>query len=96
MSQGEQKAVARIDNIIKNFKDHDIEGTLKDMAGDPVPRKNGSGYYDHLNEMQERIRALTNHAETLKNLSNPEAQAARQAALDTLKRISDSLNGAGI
>ena len=52
--------------------------------------------YDHLNEMQERIRGLTNHAETLKNVSNPEAQAARQAALDTLKRISDSLNGAGI
>uniref|UniRef100_UPI002556DE10 polymorphic toxin type 28 domain-containing protein n=1 Tax=Pseudomonas sp. MEJ086 TaxID=3040319 RepID=UPI002556DE10 len=96
LSQGEQKAVARIDNIIKNFKDHDIEGTLKDMAGDPVPRKNGSGYYDHLNEMQEQIRGLTNHAETLKNVSNPEAQAARQAALDTLKRISDSLNGAGI
>nr|WP_317633765.1 polymorphic toxin type 28 domain-containing protein [Pseudomonas phytophila] len=96
LSQGEQKAVARIDNIIKNFKDHDIEGTLKDMAGDPVLRKNGSGYYDHLNEMQERIRGLTNHAETLKNVSNPEAQAARQAALDTLKRISDSLNGAGI
>lgn len=96
LSQGEQKAVTRIDNIIKNFKDHDIEGALKDMAGDPVPRKNGSGYYDHLNEMQERIRGLTNHAETLKNVSNPEAQAARQAALDTLKRISDSLNGAGI
>lgn len=96
LSQGEQKAVVRIDKILKNFKDHDIEGTLKDMAGDPVPRKNGSGYYDHLNEMQERIRGLTNHAETLKNVSNPEAQAARQAALDTLKRISDSLNGAGI
>ena len=96
LSQGEQKAVTKIDNIIKNFKDHDIEGTLKDMAGDPVPRKNGSGYYDHLNEMQERIKGLTNHAETLKNVNNPEAQAARQAALDTLKRISDSLSGAGI
>lgn len=45
--------------------------------------------YCHSEKLLGWLRGLTSHAETLKNVISPEAQAARQAALDTLKRISD-------
>jgi len=45
--------------------------------------------YCHSEKLLGWLRGFTSHAETLKNVSSPEAQAARQAALDTLKRISD-------
>lgn len=96
LNQKQQSAVTKINNSLKNFKGHDIVGTLKDMAGTPVARKDGTGYFNHLKEMQDRIQGFTKHSETLKKINNPEAQAARQAALDALKRISDALSGAGI
>jgi len=95
LSQGQQRAVNKIDNILNNFKDSDITGTLKDMAGDPVPKPDG-GYWDHLKEMNDMLRGLRNHAETLDGVSDPVAQAARQRALDTIQRINSALNGAGI
>lgn len=88
LSQGQQRAVSKIDNILNSFKDSDITGTLKDMADDPVP-KPGDGYWDHLKEMNDMLRGLRNHAETLNGVSDPVAQAARQRALDsTTYRIS--------
>lgn len=45
--------------------------------------------YCHSEKLLGWLRGLTSHAETLKNVISLEAQAARQAALDTLKRISD-------
>ena len=42
------------------------------------PKENG-GYWDHMQEMQNTLRGLRNHADTLKNVNNPEAQAARMA-----------------
>ncbi|WP_375140061.1 filamentous hemagglutinin N-terminal domain-containing protein [Pseudomonas sp. IPO3778] len=95
LSQGQQRAVNKIDNILNSFKDSDITGTLKDMAGDPVPKPDG-GYWDHLKEMNDMLRGLRNHAETLEGVSDPVAQAARQRALDTIQRINSALNGAGI
>ena len=95
LSQGEQRAVSKIDNILNNFKDSDITGTLKDMAGSPVPKPSG-GYWDHLKEMNDTLRGLRNHADTLKGVNDPVAQAARQRALNTIKRIESALNGAGI
>ncbi|NNB72486.1 hypothetical protein HBO28_28410 [Pseudomonas fluorescens] len=84
-----------MDNILNDFKDSDITGTLKDMAGNPVP-KPGGGYWDHLNEMNDTLRGLRNHADTLKGVNEPSAQAARQRAVDTIDRIESALNGAGI
>lgn len=95
LSQGQQRAVNKIENILNSFKDSDITGTLRDMAGDPVPKPDG-GYWDHLKEMNDMLRGLRNHAETLEGVSNPLAQAARQRALDTIQRINSALNGAGI
>jgi filamentous hemagglutinin len=95
LSQGQQRAVSKIDNILNSFKDSDITGTLKDMAGDPVP-KPGGGYWDHLKEMNDMLRGLRNHAETLSGVSDPVAIAARQRALDSIQRIESALNGAGI
>ncbi|WP_197044051.1 polymorphic toxin type 28 domain-containing protein [Pseudomonas viridiflava] len=60
-----KRAVGKIDNILNNFKDSDITGTLKDMAGNPVPKPDG-GYWDHLKKMNDTLRGLRNHAETLK------------------------------
>ncbi|MCU6433688.1 polymorphic toxin type 28 domain-containing protein [Undibacterium sp. Jales W-56] len=94
LTQGEQKAVNKIDKIINNFKDHDIEGAIKDMQGNPVS-KPGGGTWNHLQEVQDVQRGLTNHAETLKGVNNPEAIAARNNALNLLNRIDTAFRGAG-
>ncbi|MGY2292799.1 polymorphic toxin type 28 domain-containing protein [Pseudomonas sp. SDO528_S397] len=95
LSQGQQRAVSEIDNILNNFKGSDITGALKDMAGDPVP-KPGGGYWDHMKEMNDTLRGLRNYAETLNGVSDPVAQAARQRGLDSIQRIESALNGAEI
>ena len=95
LNQSQQQSVTKITNSLKNFKDSDITGTLKDMAGMPVP-KEGGGFWNHLQEMNERLASLRKHSERLKDVSNPEAQAARGAALDAIKRIENAISGVGI
>lgn len=96
LNQKQESAIKKIDNTIKNaLKDHDITGTLKDMDGNPVPKENG-GYWDHMQEMQNTLRGLRNHADTLKNVNNPEAQAAYGRATDAINKIESALKGHGI
>jgi filamentous hemagglutinin len=96
LNQKQESAIKKIDNTIKNaLKDHDITGTLKDMDANPVP-KNEGGYWDHMQEMQNTLRGLRNHAETLKNVNNPEAQAAYGRATDAINKIESALKGYGI
>lgn len=96
LNQKQESAIKKIDNTIKNsLKDHDITGTLKDMDGNPVPKESG-GYWDHMQEMQNTLRGLRNHAETLKNVNNPEAQAAYGRATDAINKIESALKGYGI
>ncbi len=96
LNQKQESAIRKIDNTIKNaLKDHDITGTLKDMDGNPVPKQDG-GYWDHMQEMQNTLRGLKNHADTLKNLDNPEAQAAYGRATDAINKIESALKGHGI
>lgn len=91
LNQKQESAIKKIDNTIKNaLKDHDITGTLKDMDGNPVPKENG-GYWDHMHEMQNTLRGLRNHADTLKNVNNPEAQAAYGRATDAINKIESTL-----
>ncbi|CAI1694747.1 Uncharacterised protein [Serratia quinivorans] len=96
LNQKQESAIKKIDNTIKNaLKDHDIAGTLKDMDSNPVPKREG-GYWDHMQEMQNTLRGLRNHAETLKNVNNPEAQAAYGRATDAINKIESALKGHGI
>ena len=96
LNQKQESAIKKIDNTIKNaLKDHDITGTLKDMDGNPVPKDNG-GYWDHMQEMKNTLRGLKNHADTLKNVNNPEAQAAYGRATDAINKIESALKGHGI
>ncbi|QGW89493.1 hemagglutinin [Enterobacter asburiae] len=96
LNQKQESAIKKIDNTIKNaLKDHDITGTLKDMDGNPVPKESG-GYWDHMQEMQNTLRGLRNHADTLKNFNNPEAQAAYGRATDAINKIESALKGHGI
>lgn len=96
LNQKQESAIKKIDNTIKNaLKDHDIIGTLKDMDGKPVPKEHG-GYWDHMQEMQNTLRGLRNHADTLKNVNNPEAQAAYGRATDAINKIESALKGYGI
>lgn len=96
LNQKQESAIKKIDNTIKNaLKDHDITGTLKDMDGNPVPKENG-GYWDHMQEMQNTLRGLRNHADTLKNVNNPEAQAAYGRATDAINKLESALKGYGI
>ncbi|HIH4156693.1 TPA: VENN motif pre-toxin domain-containing protein, partial [Serratia marcescens] len=96
LNQKQESAIKKIDNTIKNaLKDHDITGTLKDMDGNPVPKESG-GYWDHMQEMQNTLRGLRDHADTLKNVNNPEAQAAYGRATDAINKIESALKGYGI
>lgn len=96
LNQKQESSIKKIDNAIKHaLKDHDIAGTLKDMDGNPVPKKDG-GYWDHMQEMQNTLRGLRNHADTLKNVNNPEAQAAYGRATDAINKIESALKGHGI
>ena len=96
LNQKQESAIKKIDNTIKNaLKDHDITGTLKDMDGNPVPKESG-GHWDHMQEMQNTLRGLRNHADTLKNVNNPEAQAAYGRATDAINKIESALKGYGI
>ncbi|MFJ5378905.1 hemagglutinin repeat-containing protein, partial [Pectobacterium sp. CHL-2024] len=96
LNQKQESAIKKIDNTIKNaLKDHDITGTLKDMDSNPVP-KNSGGHWDHMQEMQNTLRGLRNHADTLKNVNNPDAQAAYGRATDAISKIESALKGYGI
>lgn len=95
-NQKQESAVRKIDNAIeKAMKDHDIMGTLKDMDRNPVAKPNG-GYWDHMQEMNNTLRGLRNNAETLKNINNPEAQAAYNRAIQAIDKIVSSIKGYGI
>jgi filamentous hemagglutinin len=96
LNQKQESAIKKIDNTVKNsLKDHDITGTLKDMDGNPVPKQDG-GYWDHMQEMQNTLRGLRNNANTLKDVNNPEAQAAYGRATDAINKIESALKGHGI
>nr|WP_276318273.1 polymorphic toxin type 28 domain-containing protein [Serratia microhaemolytica] len=96
LNQKQESAIKKIDNTIKHsIKDHDITGTLKDMEGTPVPKKEG-GYWDHMQEMQNTLRGLRKHADTLKNVNNPDAQAAYNRATNAINRIESAIKGYGI
>ncbi|EOE0524813.1 polymorphic toxin type 28 domain-containing protein [Providencia stuartii] len=96
LNQKQESAVRKIDNAIeKATKDHDIMGTLKVMDENPVTKPNG-GYWDHMQEMNNTLRGLRNNAETLKNINNPEAQAAYNRAIQAIDKIESSIKGYGI
>ncbi len=91
-----QSAIRRIDNIIRDhLKRHDITGTIKDMLGTPVPKRSG-GVFNHLQEMNDSLRGLRRHANTLKNVLSVEAQKANQRALQAIDKVSDAIKGIGL
>ena len=59
-------------------------------------KQENGGYWDHMQEMQNTLRGLRNHADTLKNVNNPEAQAAYGRATDAINKIESALKGHGI
>ena len=73
----------------------DISGTISDMTGNPI-RKPGGGIWDHVQEMRNTLRGLRRHAKTPEGVTAPQAQAARQQALDAIRVIEDAIKGAGL
>lgn len=65
------------------------------MEGNPVPKKNG-GYWEHMQEINNTLRGLRNNADALKNVNNPEAQAAYTRAADAINKIESAIKGYGI
>ncbi|MBV5097651.1 hypothetical protein JZ788_18630, partial [Enterobacteriaceae bacterium YMB-R21] len=98
LNQKQESSIRKIDNLIKNsIKDHDITGTLKDMDSNPIIKTDGSGkYWNHMKEMQDTLNGLRNHANTLKNVNNPEAQAAYGRATDAINKLESAIKGYGI
>ncbi|MBL6707632.1 MAG: hypothetical protein ISQ06_16095 [Planctomycetaceae bacterium] len=96
LTQAQESAVRKIGNIERgHLNPHDFTGTLKDMAGNPVP-KPGGGYWDHLQEMNNSLRGLRKHAKTLEGATDAAGVTARQRALELIKQIEDSTRGVGI
>nr|WP_259153011.1 polymorphic toxin type 28 domain-containing protein [Erwinia rhapontici] len=98
LNQKQESAMRKIDNLIKNsLKDHDITGSLKDMDSNPIPKPDGSGQnWNHMKEMQDTLNGLRNHANTLKNVNNPEAQVAYGRAKEAINKIESAIKGYGI
>jgi uncharacterized protein RhaS with RHS repeats len=92
-------AVDKIRNILKNHlkpgSKGDISGTVGDMVGRPIP-KPGGGMFDHIKEMQDTLRGLRKHMDTLKNFKDPAGRQALKDAEDAVKAIEDAIKGAGI
>lgn len=84
--------------MIKNsIKDHDITDTLKDMDSNPVIKLGGSGkYWNHMKEWNDTLNGLRNHANTLKNVNNPEAQAAYGRVIDAINKLESAIKGHGL
>jgi hypothetical protein len=96
LSQGQQSAINKIDKIANNFKpDSDIPGLLKDMAGTPVMKSEGTAW-NHLQEMDDVLRGLRNHVNKLEGVNNPAANTARQKGLDLINRIESAMRRHGI
>lgn len=49
-----------------------------------------------MQEMQNTLRGLRNHADTLKNVNSTEAQAAYGRATEAINKIESALKGYGI
>ncbi len=98
LNQKQESSIRKIDNLIKNsIKEHDITGTLKDMDGNPIIKSDSGGkYWNHMKEMQDTLNGLRNHANTLKNVNNPEAQAAYGRATDAINKLESAIKGHGI
>jgi|GEM_PF-1606494 len=98
LNQKQESSIRKIDNLIKNsIKDHDITGTLKDMDSNPIIKPDSGGkYWNHMKEMQDTLNGLRNHANTLKNVNNPEAQAAYGRATDAINKLESAIKGYGI
>jgi filamentous hemagglutinin len=98
LNQKQESSIKKIDNLVRNsVKDHDITGTLKDMNGNPIIKPDGSGkYWNHMKEMQDTLNGLRNHANTLKSVNNPEAQAAYGRANDAINKLESAIKGYGI
>ena len=73
-------------NIADHLKERDYSGVQRDLAGDPVRRRNGTNW-DHIKEMKDSYRSLKRSKKSLTgslrnpNLGNAE-RAVMQSALD--------------
>ena len=94
LNQSQRRAVNKIENIIDNFKESDIDGVIRDLQNDPVPKPNG-GTWNHLQEVQDFARGLDNHIQTLDGVNNAEAVAARNSAIRLLNRVTSAVRNAG-
>jgi filamentous hemagglutinin len=96
LSQAQQRAISKIDNIIRDHLTlRDLQGALRDMIGNPVPKPSG-GYWDHVREVNEAIRGLWRHLKTLDGVADPAARAARQRAFHAIMRAQEFTKGAGL
>jgi hypothetical protein len=92
----QERAISRIENTIRDhLTENDIAGALADLTGNPVPRA-GGGFWNHAQEVNEAIRGLRNQLRILDGVNTPEANAARQAALNAIQRVEAALRGAGL
>jgi filamentous hemagglutinin len=73
----------------------DLSGALRDMLGNPVP-KPGGGFYDHAGEVNQAVNGLRKALRTLGGATDPAAVAARQKALDAIRRAEEFTQGAGL
>jgi hypothetical protein len=96
LTQAQQRAISRINNTIRDHLiNEDISGALRDLIGNPVPKRQG-GFYNHAKEVNDSITGLRKQLKILEGIDTPEAQMARQVAQDAISKVVSALSGAGI
>jgi RHS repeat-associated protein len=91
-----KRAIEKIRNAIRDHvTPDDIAGAGADALGNPIP-KAGGGFWDHLQEMTNTLRGLRTNEALLRNVDDPEAQAAAQAAREAIQQIEDAIKGLGL
>lgn len=91
LSRAQKRNLETLDNIVdKHLTEMDFSGTLRDLQGNPVPKKDG-GYWNHLQEMQDSYKGLSKIKRGLEgSLQNPTLSDS------TRKTLQDALNKANL
>ncbi|ACX63382.1 WXG100 family type VII secretion target [Paenibacillus sp. FSL H8-0457] len=91
LSRAQNRNLETLDNIVdKHLTEMDFSGTLRDLQGNPVPKRDG-GYWNHLQEMQDSYKGLSKIKRGLEgSLQNPNLSDS------TRKTLQDALNKANL
>jgi hypothetical protein len=84
LTRTQQVQINTLENIVKDhLKPHDWTAVEQELQGNPIVRKSGVGYYDHVQEMQNSLIGLEDIKTSLEGtLKNPNLDLATRQYLE--------------